>query len=85
MPKTPPPPAPEKRPSFEDGLNELETVVKQLEGSELPLERALELFERGIQLSESCRKQLTEAETRIEILMKKGNSVEPQPFDLEES
>ena len=66
--------------SFEASLAELEGLVKQLESSELPLEKALELFERGIQLSEKCRKQLTEAETKVEILLKKGKEVEPEPF-----
>jgi len=46
----------------------------------LPLERALELFEKGMQLSESCRKQLEEAETRIEMLIRKGDKIQPEPF-----
>lgn len=70
----------ENPPSFEASLAELEAVVKQLEAAELPLEKMLELFERGMQLSELCRKQLTEAETKVEILMKKGQNVEPEPF-----
>jgi len=65
---------------FEQSLGELETVVKQLESADLPLEKALELFERGMRLSESCRKQLTDAETRVEILIKKGDDVEAEPF-----
>ena len=70
----------ENPPSFEASLAELEAVVKQLEAAELPLEKMLELFERGMQLSALCRKQLTEAETKVEILMKKAQSVEPEPF-----
>ena len=66
--------------SFEAGLQELELIVKEMESSELPLERALELFEKGMQLSESCRKQLQEAETRVEILVRKGDKVHPEPF-----
>ena len=58
--------------SFEAGLAELESVVKQLESGDLPLEKALELFEKGMQLSETCRKQLEEAETRVEILTRRG-------------
>jgi exodeoxyribonuclease VII small subunit len=69
--------------SFEAGLDELETVVKQLERGDLPLERALELFERGMKLSEQCRKQLLDAETRVEILLKKNDKVRPEPFDPE--
>ena len=48
--------------TFESCLDELEKVVRELEGGDLPLERSLELFERGMGLSDSCRKQL-EAET----------------------
>jgi exodeoxyribonuclease VII small subunit len=66
--------------SFESGLKELEAIVKEMESSELPLERAIELFEKGMRLSETCRKQLEEAETRIEILVRKGDKVQPEPF-----
>src|SRR5215470_9318443 len=70
----------EGKPSFEASLRELETIVKEMESGELPLERALDLFERGMKLSDSCRKQLEEAETRVEILMKRAGEVQPQPF-----
>ncbi len=66
--------------SFETGLQQLETIVKEMESGELPLERALHLFEKGMQLSETCRKQLEEAETRIELLIRKGDKVQPEPF-----
>ena len=51
-----------KAPAFEEGLDQLEKIVKQLEDGDLPLEKSLELFERGVRLSEACRKQLQEAE-----------------------
>jgi len=67
--------------SFEANLEALERVVKELESGELPLERALALFEKGMELSEACRKQLQEAETRVEILLKRKNGeVQPEPF-----
>src|ERR1700684_2019006 len=66
--------------SFETGLQQLELIVKEMESGELPLERALELFEKGMQLSESCRKQLEEAETRIEMLIRKGDKIQAEPF-----
>ena len=66
--------------SFEIGLQQLEQIVKEMESGELPLERALQLFEKGMQLSETCRKQLEEAETRIEILIRKGDKIQPEPF-----
>lgn len=67
-------------PSFEAGLEELEKIVKEMEGGELPLERTLQLFEKGIALSESCRKQLEDAESRVEILIRKGEKVQAEPF-----
>lgn len=56
--------------SFETSLAELEQIVGKLEGGDLPLEESLELFEKGIKLSRECRTRLTNAERRIEILMK---------------
>jgi exodeoxyribonuclease VII small subunit len=69
------------RPGFEAGLEELERIVKEMESGELPLERALELFEKGMELSSTCKKQLEEAETRVEILVRKGDRVTPEPFN----
>jgi exodeoxyribonuclease VII small subunit len=73
---------PEEKPmaSFETGLQQLELIVKEMESADLPLDRALELFEKGMQLSETCRKQLEEAETRIELLVRKGDKVQAEPF-----
>jgi exodeoxyribonuclease VII small subunit len=79
-PSSAPQPPPDAPLSFEAGLQQLETIVKEMESGELPLERALELFERGMKLSDACRKQLEEAETRVEILMKRAGEVQAQPF-----
>lgn len=70
-------------PTFEAGLQELESIVREMESGELPLERALELFEKGMKLSEACRKQLEEAEARVELLIRKGDKVVPEPFKAE--
>jgi exodeoxyribonuclease VII small subunit len=66
--------------SFETSLDELEKVVKELESGDLSLDRSLELFSRGIELSDSCRKQLEEAETRVEMLIRKEGTYQPEPF-----
>ena len=66
--------------SFEASLSELEKVVKELEAGDLPLERSLELFEKGMALSETCRKQLENAETRVEMLIRKEGKIQPEPF-----
>ncbi len=69
--------------NFETGLAELEKVVKELEAGDLPLERSLELFEKGMMLSEGCRKQLQDAETRVEILIRKDGRYQAEPFRSE--
>jgi exodeoxyribonuclease VII small subunit len=70
-------------PSFETSLEELEKVVKDLEKGDLPLEQSLSLFERGMRLSAECKRQLEEAETRVELLMNKGSATIPVPFTPE--
>ena len=69
--------------SFEASLDELERVVKELEKGDLPLEQSLALFEAGMKLSADCKRQLEEAEMRVEILIKKGSEVTPVPFSPE--
>lgn len=56
--------------SFEASLEALEEIVQQLEGGDLPLEKSLELFEQGIKLSRQCQERLSQAERRIEVLLR---------------
>ena len=56
--------------TFEASLAELEKIVAQLEDGDLPLEESLKLFEKGVKLSRECRERLSDAERRIEVLMK---------------
>jgi exodeoxyribonuclease VII small subunit len=65
---------------FETCLEELEKLVKELEAGDLSLDRSIELFERGVTLSEACRKQLEDAETRIEMLVRKEGKMTAEPF-----
>jgi exodeoxyribonuclease VII small subunit len=59
--------------NFESSLKELEQIVEQLEAGDLPLERSLELFEQGVNLSRDCQKRLDEAERRVELLLKNND------------
>ncbi|MGA8029680.1 MAG: exodeoxyribonuclease VII small subunit [Bryobacteraceae bacterium] len=72
-------------PTFEASLEELERIVKELEKGDLPLEQSLSLFESGMRLSADCKRQLEEAESRVEILMKKGSEMIAVPFNPEKS
>lgn len=66
---------------FEKTLEELETVVLQLDG-EVKLEKALELFERGVLLSKKCEEFLKGAEQKVEILKRLADgSIVSQKFD----
>ncbi len=67
-------------PKFEECLQRLETIVQQLERGDLPLEQALKLFEEGVGLSDSCRRELEEAEGKVEILLKQNGKLQPEPF-----
>jgi len=69
--------------SFEAGLEELERIVKELEKGDLPLEQSLALFENGMRLSAECKRQLESAETRVEMLMRRGSEMTAVPFDSE--
>ncbi|MBV8068316.1 MAG: exodeoxyribonuclease VII small subunit [Acidobacteriaceae bacterium] len=69
--------------SFEASLEELERIVKDLEKGDLPLEQSLTLFEAGMRLSAECKRQLEEAESRIEIMLKKGSETVAVPFNPE--
>jgi exodeoxyribonuclease VII small subunit len=67
---------------FESALQRLEEIVKAMEGGNLPLAPALELFEEGMKLSKFCHSKLEEAERKVEILVKKGDgTVEAVPFE----
>ena len=57
---------------FEAAIAELEGIVKKLEEGDLALEKSLELYERGVQLSRFCHSRLEEAERRLEILNERG-------------
>ena len=67
--------------SFEESLTKLEEIVGQLERGDLPLEDSVRLFEEGTRLSAECRKQLEEAEGKVEMLVKqRDGSAKREPF-----
>jgi exodeoxyribonuclease VII small subunit len=77
---------PDKAPDFETNLERLDNIVRELEDADLPLEKALQLYEEGMKLSEACHKQLEEAEGRVEILRKRvGGKVVAESFETEEA
>jgi exodeoxyribonuclease VII small subunit len=69
-----------ERPSFEEALRKLESIVKKLEDPEVTLEESIELYEEGMKLSKYCSETLEDAVLRIE---KINTSPEPdtEPSD----
>lgn len=70
---------------FEQALAELEKLVERLERGDLPLDEALQTFERGVELTRHCQGALKAAQQRVEILLKRNGQPEPEPFALAES
>lgn len=69
--------------TFEDALTRLEEIVAQLENGGQTLNESLQLFEEGIKLARECSRQLTEAQGKLEQLIKSDDgSMEVQDFDL---
>ena len=71
-------------PKFEESLKKLEEIVEQLEKGEIPLEKSLALFEEGMKMSTACRKELEEAEGKVEILLRNQGKLQAEPFEANE-
>jgi exodeoxyribonuclease VII small subunit len=54
--------------TFEDSLRRLEKIVEDLEGGEIPLEKAMQMYEEGVTLSKICAEKLTKAELALKRL-----------------
>jgi exodeoxyribonuclease VII small subunit len=71
---------------FEKQLAALESVVERLEHGDLSLEESVQLFEEGMKLSESCKKELEAAEGKIQMLVDRGKGgMKVVDFDLKEN
>ena len=71
--------------TFEQSMKKLEQIVQELESGDLSLEKAIDKFEEGIQLSKFCSKLLEETEKRISILVKDtSGEITETPFESED-
>lgn len=68
-------------PDFESALQELESLVEQMEKGDISLEESLKAFERGIVLTRTCQQALKEAEQKVNVLLEKNGTVDLQPLD----
>jgi exodeoxyribonuclease VII small subunit len=70
--------------NLEKSLEQLESLIDELESGDLPLDTAMKKFEEGVKLTRSCQSALKDAEQRVEILLKSAGGDEAlQDFDIE--
>ena len=71
-----------KEVEFEAALKKLESIVGNLETGDLSLEQALKQYEEGVRMADICSKRLTEAEKKVEVLMKtSGGKLKATTFE----
>ena len=63
---------------FEEAMNELEETIKKLENTDTTLDDAMDLFEKGISLTKTCRKLLSEAQLKVTKIV--GSSEKEEDF-----
>jgi exodeoxyribonuclease VII small subunit len=68
---------------FEAAISDLGTLIESMEHGQMPLEKALESFERGITLVRQCQEALKKAEQKVQILMEKAGEQTLVPYDSE--
>lgn len=71
--------------SFEEAMEELESVVSQLENGQVPLDKSIGLYERGEALRKHCDGRLKDAELRVQKIIQgaDGEAKGAEPFDVE--
>ena len=62
--------------TYEQQLQQLETLIKQLENGDLSLDQTLAAYEQGVALIRACQQQLEQAEQRIQLLAHDANREE---------
>jgi exodeoxyribonuclease VII small subunit len=66
--------------SFEESLDQLESLVDRLERGQLLLDESLELFEKGMKLARICNSKLARAERKIEVLIEENGKLKTEDF-----
>ncbi|MGO3491122.1 Exodeoxyribonuclease 7 small subunit [Lactiplantibacillus plantarum] len=74
-----------EQPTFEQNLSQLETIVNQLEQGDVPLEQALDQFQKGVALSKQLQATLEGAEkTLTKMMNENGDEVSFEQADANE-
>ena len=67
--------------TFESALARLEQITEELESGDLSLDASLKKFDEGIKLADFCNTKLSEARTKVDLLLEKNGTLETQPFN----
>ena len=71
--------------TFEQSMKQLERIVQELEGGDLPLETAIKKFEVGMKLTKFCSQKLDDTEKKVSILLKNAEGrIAEKPFRSED-
>jgi len=74
----------ENKLSYEEAIEELEQILKDLEEGDLPLKVSMEKFKRGVELYNYCNNILKDIEGEVKVLLKDENgNINEESFDLE--
>lgn len=71
--------------NFEEAMDLLEEIVQQLESGDVPLEKAIELFQDGMKMAHLCSSKLELVEKKIEILIEENGALVKKPFTPEDN
>lgn len=66
--------------TFEEALERLESITRELEEGDISLEDSLKKFDEGVKLAEFCNKKLDDAQRKVDILLKKNGTLTAEPF-----
>ena len=69
--------------NFEEQIEKLEEIVKELEKGDLNLDDSVAKFEEGIKISKECNKILESAEKKITILVNQNGEMQEENFEAE--
>ena len=67
--------------TFEDDFKRLQKIVEELAGGKLTLGESLKKYEEGIKISQACSQTLTDAQRKVDVLMKKDGKFSKENFD----
>ncbi|MFY4776255.1 exodeoxyribonuclease VII small subunit [Metabacillus sp. RGM 3146] len=68
--------------TFEEAIIQLEGIVDNLEEGDVPLEQAIDFFQKGMKLSKLCHDKLQKVEQQMDYILREGGELEP--FEIQE-